>query len=257
MRTACLLVMAVTVMTLARPAAAGIVNVQSILAADADEGFSGAVTASADWRTGNTELLVLSAAPIARLRVGKSLGIAIARGEFGKAANARIIGNTFAHLRFRRELHPRVLAEVFAQHEFDQFRRLNTRALAGLGPRVAIVDRGKLELAIGVAYMLEYEELRNDMEPDAGETDLQHRASSYLSLRYAIDERLQVVETAYAQPRLTDASDVRLLSESQLVVKVSKTLALTTSFMIAYDSAPPNAIEKRDTALKSSITVNF
>jgi hypothetical protein len=95
------------------------------------------------------------------------------------------------------------------------------------------------------------------MEVDAGATDVQHRASSYVGLRYDIDDRLQLVETAYVQPRLTDPSDVRLLSESQLVVKVNSTLAFTTSFMIAYDAAPPAAIKKRDTTLKSSITVNF
>lgn len=247
----------VAIAWLARPAAAGIVNVQSILATEADEGFSGAVTATADWRTGNTELLVLSAAPVARLRVGKNLAIGILRGEFGRAAGARIIGSTFAHLRYRRDLHPRLLAEVFAQHELDQFRRLATRALVGVGPRAVLVDAGKLNVAFGLAYMLEFEQLRDDMEPDAGASDLQHRASSYAMVRYQIDDRLQAVETAYAQPRLNDPNDVRLLSDSQLVVKITPTLALTTSFMIAYDAAPPDAIQKLDTALKSSITINF
>lgn len=241
----------------ARPAAAGIVNVQSILATEAEEGFSGAVTASADWRTGNIDLLTLSAAPVARLRVGKNLAVGILRGEYGRASGARYIGSTFAHLRLRRDLFPRLQAEAFAQHELDKFRRLATRALVGAGPRMLLSDRGKLEVALGVAYMLELERLRDDMEPDAGQSDLQHRASSYAAIRYEIDDRLQAVQTAYAQPRLTDATDIRLLSESQLVVKIAPTLAFTTSFIIAYDSAPPDAIETLDSALKSSITINF
>ncbi|HUH04334.1 MAG TPA: DUF481 domain-containing protein [Kofleriaceae bacterium] len=258
MRTARLLAVSLVVISwLGRPAAGGIVNVQSILATEAEEGFSGAVTAAADWRTGNVDLLTLSAAPVARVRAGKNLVVGILRGEYGRASAGRYLASTFAHLRYRRDLRPRLQLEGFAQHELDRIRRLASRALVGAGPRLLLIDRGKLEVALGVAYMLELEQLREDMEPDAGQRDLQHRASSYAAIRYEIDDRLQAVQTAYAQPRLTNATDVRLLSESQLVVKIAPTLAFTTSFVIAYDAAPPEAIEKLDTALKSSITINF
>jgi len=238
-------------------ASAGIVNVQSVLATEAEPGLTGAVKASADLRTGNVDLLLLSAAPVARYRAGDHLIIGILRGNFGKSKGARIISRTLEHLRYRNQLSKRLVGELFLQHEFDQFRRLATRALVGVGPKLAILSRSKLSVDFGAAYMLEYEKLRSDSEVDAGQDELQHRASTYLTGRYEIDDRLQLVETAYAQPRLTDATDIRLLLEIQLVVKATARVSFTTAFTVAHDSAPPAAIDKTDTRLKSSITVEF
>jgi len=241
----------------ARPASAGIVNVQSVLATEAEPGLSGAVKASADLRTGNVDLLLLSAAPVARYRHGDHLIIGIARGNFGKSKGNRIISRTLEHLRYRNRLSKRLVGEVFLQHEFDQFRRLATRALAGVGPKFALVTSSKLSVDFGAAYMLEYEKLRSDDEMDAGNEQLQHRASTYLTGSYEIDDRLQFVGTTYAQPLLTGASDIRLLLELQLVVKATDRISFTTAFTVAHDTEPPDAIDETDTRLKSSITVEF
>ncbi len=247
----------VGVLALGGEARAGIINVQSALSAKSDEGVSGSVTGSADWRTGNTNLLVLGAAGVVRYRCGDHLWLGIVKGDFGKSAGTRIIAKTFEHLRYRYRFHPRLFGEVFAQHELDQFRRLATRALAGAGPMFSLVSRDQVSVGLGVAYMLEYEKLRNDGAIDAGASDVQHRLSSYVTAHVEIDDHLEVIETAYAQPRLTDASDYRLLSESQLVVKATAKISLTTTFSVAFDNAPPATIKKTDTALKSAISVSF
>lgn len=241
----------------ASPAGAGIVNVQSILATEADEGLSGSIAGSADWRTGNVDLLVLSAAPVARYRRRDHLLVGIVRGELGRSKGERIISRTFEHLRYRYQLHPRLVGEVFTQHEYDEFRRLELRALVGAGPLFHLLQADGYRLSWGVAYMLEYENLRDDMQPDAGTTDLAHRASTYLTGSYELDDRVQLVETVYAQPRLTEASDLRLLNESQIIVKVTEAIGLTTALTVAWDNAPPAGIEELDTSLKSSITYSF
>jgi putative salt-induced outer membrane protein YdiY len=253
----CPAVVALAAIGLASPARAGIVNVQSILATEADEGLSGAIAGSADWRTGNTELLVLSASPVARYRRGNHLFIGIVRGELGRSKGQRIISKTFEHLRYRHRLSPRLTAEVFTQHEYDRFRRLELRALVGAGPVLHLLRGEEYRLSWGVAYMIEYEELRGDELPDAGEDDLAHRASTYLTGTYELDERVQFIETIYVQPRLTDASDIRLLNDSQIVFKITEDIALTTAFSLAWDNAPPQGIEQLDTSLKSSITYTF
>jgi len=247
----------VGVLVSAGEARAGIVNVQSALSTSADEGVSGSVTGTADWRTGNTNLLVLGAAAVVRYRRGDHLWLGIAKGDLGKSNGARIIAKTFAHLRYRYRFDRLVLGEVFAQHELDQFRRLATRALVGAGPMFDLVDRKNLSVGLGVAYMLEYEKLRNDGAIDAGQSDVQHRLSSYVTAHYQLDDHLELVETAYAQPRLTDAADYRLLSDSQLVVKVNSKISLSTTFSVAFDNRPPATIKKTDTALKSAVSVSF
>lgn len=233
---------------------AGIYNVQSILATEAEPGLSGAISGSADWRTGNVDYLFLSATPLARYRSGKHLMIAIVRADHKTSGGADIISRFFEHLRYRYDLSDRLLGEVFAQHEYDAIKRLQLRALVGAGPKLEIINEPSYGLDLGSSYMLEYERLRDDAFADAGATDLQHRNSTYLVARYERDERVQLVDSMYVQPRLTDARDIRLLNESQLTFKLTKRLSFTTAFTIAYDSSPPDDIKKLDTALVSSLT---
>ena len=149
------------------------------------------------------------------------------------------------------------MGEVFVQHEYDEFRRLQLRALVGAGPVLDIYDHDDLRLQLGTAYMLEYERLNDDGQPDDGATDLQHRVSGFLTGNYALDDRVEVTETFYAQPRLTDAADIRLLNDLAITVKLTDAVSMTTALNIAWDNAPPAGVEELDTALKSSLTVGF
>jgi putative salt-induced outer membrane protein YdiY len=238
-------------------AAAQIVNVQSILSRDAPAGFSGSIDASVDWRTGNTELLVLSAAPVVRFRDGDHLIIAIVRGELGIAAGDRIVAKTFEHLRYRRRFSPWLTAEAFVQHEYDEFRRLELRAVAGAGPKLELWQTPAFELSWGVAYMLEHEVLDDRQPIDAGLAVTRHRASTYLMARGAIADRLDASQTVYAQPRLDRPADTRVLAETLLTVHATVRVAIKISFTLAYDSEPPASIEALDTTLKSSVSVSF
>ena len=239
-------------------ASAGIINVQSILATEADEGVSGSLSGSADWRTGNVDFLFLSTTPVARYRAGDHLWIGIVRLERKTTGgDIVLVSRTFEHLRYRYRFNDQFLLESFAQHAFDGIRRLNLRAIGGVGGKLDIVNSKSFGLAVGVAYMLEYERIQNDMEIDAGDTDLAHRASTYVVAHYDLDDRVQLVETFYGQPRLNDFGDSRLLSQSQLVIKLTKRVSFTTAFTISYDSAPPETIEKLDTALKSTLTIEL
>lgn len=241
------------ILAAARPAAAGIVNVQSFLASEAPEGVSGSVTGSADWRTGNTELLMLAANPIVRYRSGDHLGLVIVSGQLGDSAGERIIAKTFEHVRYRYTFTERLLGEVFAQHEYDQFRDLELRALIGVGPKLDLVERDGVELGVGVAYMLEFERVRS-----TNAEGTQHRASSYVLGRVKVNDKVDFVETFYVQPLLTDPGDLRLLNDSALVVKLTDKVSLTSSFNLAYDSEPPtDGVDSLDTTLKTSITVSF
>ena len=239
---------------LCKAAYAGIYNMQSILATEADEGLSGAISGSVDWRRGNVNFLFLSANPLARYRRGKHLIIGMMRGDHKTSGDTIIISNTLEHLRYRYQLSQRLLGEVFSQHEFNDVKRLNLRALVGAGPKYDLIDEKSYGLDLGVSYMLEYEKLGGGMYDDAGSTDLQHRNSTYLTGHYQADDRVQLAESVYFQPRLTDTSDLRLLSESQLTFKLTEKLSYTTSFTIAYDSRPPDTVKKLDTALRSSLT---
>lgn len=271
-----MVVIALAGVTGAGRASAGIVNMQSILATEAEEGLSGSISGSVDWRTGNTSRLWYRIAPVARYRAGDHLFIGTISGDyFRDTGDLRF----FEHVRYRYHVTDRLLGEAFVQHERNDKRLLGLRALAGVGPKYQVVDGDKLQVGVGVAYLLEYERLQEPgdpvrvlLAPPEESPSLNHRISSYLTGSFEVDERVQLVQTLYAQPRITRLSDYRLLSESGLVFKLTRHLSFKTTFTLAYDSEPPTyeyadpndpenpelpEVQALDTALISSITYDF
>ncbi len=236
---------------------AGIYNMQSILATEADEGLSGAIRGSADWHSGNVDYLFLSATPLARYRKDRHLFIGMMRGDHKTSGDTTIISNTLEHVRYRFKVSDFWLGEVFVQHEFNDVKRLNLRALVGLGPMFSLLSNKTYGINVGISYMLEYEKLRDDELGDSRATDWQHRNSSYLSGHYELDDRVQLVESIYLQPRLTDTRDLRFLSATQLSFRITEKLSYSTALTIAYDTRPPQTVKKLDTALVSSLTLSL
>ncbi len=260
------LLAAALVLFLGSEVRAQIVNVQSSLTTEAEEGLSGSISGSVDWRTGNIERLWMNLTPVGRFRRGDHLFVGIASAEvfdpFADDAADRDV-KTLGHLRYRYTVNKRLIGEVFTQHEFNERRRLLTRGLVGGGPKLQLISTKETQLGLGVAYMFEYEllnEAQDEMgQPlaDSGESMASHRLSSYVTGSYQFKERFQLIGTVYAQPRLTDFGDIRLLLESQLVIKLTKRLSFSSSFVVFYDSEPPLEVKGRDTRLKSSLSYSF
>lgn len=239
-------------------AEAAIVNVTGFVEGERPEGLDASLTASVDLHDGNSELFVVGLAPSAQYKAGDHLVLMTARGEYGRSNGERVLFKTFEHLRYRHRLSDRWSAEVFGQHEFDEFRRLSLRALGGLGPRAEWAPQEQLKLAAGLAYMLEYEKLRdNSGENDAGDRNTQHRASSYLTGQWQIREGVTWAQTFYLQPRLDRGRDLRLLNETRIGVRLTERIQLTTALTVGYDTRPPDSIRKTDTSLRSAITIDF
>jgi len=240
-------------------ARAQIVNVQGALAKAPDkDNVGGQVELKVNWREGNNPLLDIGGAGNILVRRGRVLGLVLARGEYGTSRGLTLTKKSFEHVRTRVELDCRWRWEVFAQHEYDQFRRLSLRALAGTGPAFQIVDAAPVAVLAGAAYLYEYERL--DTRPgtlDAGARSTAHRASVYVTGHENLGSGVVIVETAYAQPRLDHPGDVRVLGELAVQSKLSSRIALKDSLTIAYDRTPPAGIKRYDTQLEVSVLVTF
>jgi hypothetical protein len=239
-------------------AQAQIVNVQPLVAKVDREGPSGDLDASADWRSGNTDLLLLSGSVSGRYRAGRHLAFAFARGEYGVADGDRFASSHLEHLRYRVGLVEPLELEAFAQHDRDEFRRLSLRVVGGAGPRLHFMRWAPMDAAIGAAYLLEYEELDpTGDEPDAGETQLNHRLSLYLTMAIRFSDWLRLGYTLYVQPRFDDFEDVRVLSETELLISANKHLSFKLSLGVAADTEPPIGVRLVDAKRKASIQVSF
>jgi hypothetical protein len=238
---------------------AQIVNVQGALAKAPDkDDVGGQVELKVNWREGNNPLLDIGGAGNILVRRGRVLGLVLARGEYGTSRGLTLTKKSFEHVRTRVEIDCRWRWEVFAQHEYDQFRRLSLRALAGTGPAFQIVDAAPVAVLAGAAYLYEYERL--DTRPgtlDAGARSTAHRASVYVTGHENLGSGVVIVETVYVQPRLDHPGDVRLLGELAVQSKLSSRIALKDSLTIAYDRTPPAGIKRYDTQLEVSVLVTF
>src|SRR5690349_10094501 len=94
------IVLAATAATTAT-AHAQIVNVQGSLAGEPPAGWSGQVTGSLDWQTGNTSLIRVGGAGNLLYRHGCWLGLALVRGEYSEGEGTLLSKKTFEHLRAR------------------------------------------------------------------------------------------------------------------------------------------------------------
>lgn len=242
-----------------RAARAQIVNVQGALAkAPDDDGVGAQLELKVNWREGNNPIIDLGGAGNVILRRGRLLGLAVARGQYGRSRGLTLTKKSFEHLRARMTIDCRWRWEAFAQHEFDQFRRLSLRALAGTGPALQIFDAKSFALLAGAAYVLEYEQLdHREGTVDAGEHTLAHRASFYITGHEAVGAGVEIVETIYAQPRIVRPSDIRLLAELAVQSKLTSRVALKNAVTAAYDATPPDGVKRYDTALEVAVVVTF
>lgn len=242
-----------------RTARAQIVNVQGFLAKPpAENGVTAQAELKIDWREGNTQLFNIGGSGTVLLKHDKWIGLVAVRGELGTSNDVEFAKKTFEHVRARYALSCVWRWEVFAQHDYDQFRRLSVRGLFGTGPALQIVNVPRVSVLAGLAYMYELEKLDDRMGTlDAGaETDA-HRASVYVTGSEKLTATADIVQTVYVQPRLDDPTDIRLLGELAIAVKLSKRVALTDSFTLAYDATPPQGVKTYDTQLKLGLLVTL
>ncbi|WP_373046667.1 DUF481 domain-containing protein [Vulgatibacter sp.] len=242
----------VLLLPLAAPAAR-IVNVQPAASKGAVEGISGEISGLLNWTTGNTEVTQISGAAAGLYLTGRHRIYLTARASYGLDDEEAFINNLFEHLRYRYRLLPWLSPETFVQHEYDEFRRLQLRALFGLGPRFDLPLPRGYEVAIGTAWMLEYERFTEGDEVDAGEEELNQRWSSYVFASAIPTDGIALTHTTYVQPKFDEFDDYRLLSETAAILDVKTWLAVKLAFTSAYDSEPPDGVEKLDTSFTTSL----
>ena len=241
----------------AASAAAQIVNVQTLFDENTGPGRSAAVDLGMDWRTGSIQLFSLRGALLGQWRTERHTWLGVIRGEYTFAADEVIVSKVMEHVRYRYSFTERLSGEAFGQHEFDEFRRIQFRALLGAGPRLKVLTDKKATLVVGVALMLEHERIRRDSEPDSGQFRTDPRLSSYVLGRLEFMENVALVETFYVQPRVTNPSDFRLLNDTIFEVKPNARLSVGIGLNLTFDNDPPLAVPKLDTQLRTTVGIRL
>lgn len=181
----------------------------------------------------------------------------------GKASKEQVSNEGYGHFRYTRMQWLRFGGELFAQAQYDEFRLLRRRLLLGGGVRVVFVNLPMVEGWFGTGTMIEFERrniLEENRPPDGPDPThmTNHRWANYATVLVTIrPELLSFNTTVYAQPRWDAFSDVQVLGEAHLVIKLRTNLSLTTDFMLRYDSCPPRSVEPLDLRLGNGLAVTW
>ena len=236
---------------------AAIVDVQGKIEGDKEEGWRTRLTFSGNKRTGNTELLDVRGAARVQYRENAHLAYILVDGTYGLKGDDPYVSKVFEHIRYRYMFGDSWGLESFAQHEFDEFRRLSLRAIGGLGPRLVLFDGAVAEVFVGSAYMFEYEKLTQGATDDAGEVSSKHRSSNYLRAEFDITIPVTLSLLLYAQPKIGDYKDIRWLSRNSVSVKLNEFFGVKFSFVAMYDAKPAQNVEKLDTHFNTALNFSF
>lgn len=172
--------------------------------------------------------------------------------NFVQVEQQDFVNDGFLHFRYNYKLNKRLAYEVFTQAQYNEQLKLRLRWLLGTGIRVQVLKKEKNSVYLGLSYMYEYNEETN---PDLEFRD--NRLSSYLSFLLQPFENAKVSNTTYYQPILNDFSDLRLSSQTQLGINLTKKLIFTTTFNITYDSRVPEGVANTIYSLRNGIRWNF
>jgi hypothetical protein len=152
--------------------------------------------------------------------------------------NDRVINQDVVHLRFNQQLREFLTWEAFVQHQYNERLRLKLRMLAGTGPRIKLLDKGKNEIYFGASYMYEYDELA-----DTSLIYRDHRLSTYLSFHLKPWSNLTLASTTYYQPRLWAFSDPRVSTSASAMLGINEHLSFVVQFTLSHDGRMERDLE--------------
>jgi len=217
-------------------AKAQIINIEDkrITAKDSTH-WLGSVNLGFNLYENNGRVFTLKGGMIIEYNKGNNLWLAINQFNIVKAGSSNFVNDGFQHIRYNLQIRPRLTYEAFGQAQYNERIRIKFRSLLGTGLRFQLLKDEAFYL--GLSYMYEYEEESKSNIIRRGQ-----RMSSYLSFRYSPSKTFSISNTSYFQPLFNDWKDLRLSSQTNLIIRVTNRLSFTTSFSITYDTRVPEDV---------------
>jgi len=159
----------------------------------------------------------------------------------------------FVHLRYNHRFPKRwLILEAFTQYQYDKALNVDSRLLAGIGPRWAIYDRDSIDLFLGTLTMYEREQ-----RTEVDSATEKHRFASYLSANWTFGKKKSLSSIIYYQPRYTDFNDYRVSGEASLKIGFGKKFFYQVTYQVKFDENPPEGVQKFNSSLKNKIGFEF
>jgi hypothetical protein len=172
--------------------------------------------------------------------------------NFVKAGKTDFVNSGYQHLRYSYKIRKWITWENFMQAQYNAILRIQSRYLAGTGPRFRVVKREDFKLYVAALYMYEHEEILN-----GDQINRDNRLSSYLTFTWNMSDNVEFSATTFYQPNLANFSDYRLAGDGAFEIAVNKKLSFRINYNFLYDTKQPAGIPNFVYSLKNSIGFKF
>ena len=233
------------------------VNTERFREASDSTGFSGNVDISATALTGNTDFQLISGDTRLNYNWGKSYTFFVGSVGYGWQDKEAFSNQALAHLRHVQSMNDFLQLEFFLQVDYNKKRLLLSRELAGMGIRLKLLSEKSIKIRYGLAYMFEHEVYDLPANSLHGRITDANRLSSYATFDVLLKDGFNFVSVTYFQPKITEWSDYKAISDNSFVSELSKLLDITFGVSLRYDSRPPDTIKKLDTVTKFGLSFKF
>lgn len=231
---------------------AGIINTLPEIPGVNEAFFKTKLSVSVDWEHGNNDKLDIKAAGFLLLQK-EFWSVYFVTSTSKLVSSGRLESlDTMNHLRGRYFLLDWFALEIFTQHEYDRFRKLDTRALLGAGPTLKILSTDSLNIMSGTAVMMEYIKPSDNLDEE-----INARWSNYLQIEMSINSRFSINNIFFYQTKLDNGSDFLIYESISMEIKANKWFGISFGFTISHDSMPLPDVSKTDLALSSSLFIEY
>lgn len=170
--------------------------------------------------------------------------------NFIKIEDNAFDNNGVQHFRYNYLINPALTYEAFAQAQYNEQTRIQFRGLLGTGLRIKPFVQE--QFYIGLSYMFEYDQVR-----DTDEIHRDQRWSSYISMAIRPGENIRISSTNYFQPLIDNFGDLRLSSQTSIIIKITERLHFKSGFTISFDSRIPEGVARTVSKFTNGLRWDF
>jgi len=166
-----------------------------------------------------------------------------------------IVNSGFQHIRYNYTIKDSsfLTLEILGQHQYNPIKLLSQRLIAGIGPRLRLVNTEKAMFYLGSPVLYEYEKL-SDINTSITELI---RLDIYASISVQLTKHLKLNSITYYQPDIKRFADFRISSETIFTFKITDKLEFNTGFEATYDSEPPDDIQQLFYYWRNKLSYSF
>lgn len=226
------------------------INVEEVRR-EAGAGFVGKSSATLNGQKGNTDKFAVGLSTLNIYRHGENELLFLGDYNFSETFGPTDTNNGRLHVRYTINPEDKYSWESFIQSEFDQFKQIRSRDLAGLNLRQRLGKNQKESFYAGYGTFYEYQ-IWND-----GEIFQIPRANLYLAYVDQFNPCCSAFGIVYLQPSWLALKDFRFELQAGTTAILTERLSLTAQFSVETETKRPVGVKPTDVTYTSGLILKY